>query len=163
MVPKVFVAADGLATFVCPECQKAARKDVKKFMGLNHAVRFRAKCPCGHHYSVDLERRKHCRAAVNLPGVVFRAPGVDDNDRMPMVVRDLSPQGIRFRVSRLGRFASGDRCRVEFLLDDAARSSIQKEILVTLVSGHDVGGKYIQVDPSDPSDQALGFYFITCE
>ena len=161
MIQKVFVSPEGMATFVCPQCEKLVRTDVSKYSRLNHAVRIRAKCACGHGYSVDLERRRHLRTEVNLPGVVFRLMGSRKTGQMPMVVRDLSLRGVRFRVSKANTFLPADMLYVEFVLDDVARSMIRKEVVVRTASGRDIGVEFTGMNSSDPSDKALGFYFIT--
>lgn len=176
MIPKVFVSKDNMATFVCPCCEKPVRADVTKYGRLNHTVRIRVKCPCGYRYSVELDRRQHFRTPVNLPGVALRGaldskkvniPGValrrvrgGRSDRVPIVVKDLSPRGVGFRVSKEGVFVEGDLISVEFILDDPARSMIHKDAVVRTADGRNIGAEFTTAETSDPSDRALGFYFL---
>jgi hypothetical protein len=162
MVQKVFVSLEGMATFVCPKCEKLIRTDVSKYGQLKLAVRLRAKCACGYSYSVDLERRQYCRAAVNLPGVVWRIVERKKTDRTLMVVTDLSRVGIKLRVGRTELFKPDDAIYVEFMLNDISRSTIRKEAVVRAASGLGVRAEFTSVDSGDASDKALAFYFISC-
>lgn len=161
MIQKVFASQDNMATFICPQCEKPRRADVSKFGNLDQAVRINVKCPCGHKYQVDLERRQHIRKAVNFPGIVFRIVDGMKSARRTMTVTDLSRSGMRLRVNQQHDFATDDTLFVEFRLDNAQRSAIRREAIVWRVSGLDISTKFTAISPRDPNDQALGFYFMS--
>jgi hypothetical protein len=161
MIQKVHVPSGNIATFVCPQCEKPRRADVSKFGKLNRVVGIKVRCPCGHNYPVELERRLHKRLAVDFPGIAFRLTDGMRTDRFVMVVKDLSRGGLKMRLNnRVARFRPGDAVSVEFRLDDAHHSNIRKEAVIWMVIGPDIGVKFKSISARDPSDQALGFYFF---
>ena len=150
-----------MATFICPQCEKPRRADVSKFANLDQAVRINVKCPCGHRYQVDLERRRHLRKAVNFPGVVFRMLDSKRSGRRGMAVKNLSRTGLKLHINRTHDFATDDTLWVEFRLDDDPRSIIRREAVVRRVQGQDLNASFTPVDSRDPGEQALGFYFLS--
>jgi hypothetical protein len=60
---------DGNAMFVCPECFKAKTVDVSKQADKGGSLKVNCKCPCGHSYTVMLDKRKHDRVVITLPGI----------------------------------------------------------------------------------------------
>jgi len=161
MIRKVYVSLEGKATFVCPACENLVRRDVAEYGRLEQAVRIRVRCPCGHRYSVDLDRRQYYRAVVKLPGVVFSMVRSIKKERRPMNVTDLSRSGLRFQLTQEGAIAVGDRLYVEFMLNDVGRTLIGKEVRVRKVKGKEIGAEFVSTDACDAGDQALGFYFLT--
>ncbi len=49
---------DDKATFVCPKCEKAKTADVSKYKFVDAEIKVNCKCPCGHRYTVLLDRRQ---------------------------------------------------------------------------------------------------------
>ena len=155
-----YVTADKKATFVCPRCKKPRRADVSKLSGLNQAVRLRVRCPCGHVYTVALERRQRRRKQVSFPGIAYRLIEGAPSGRHLMTVMEISPGGMKLRFGSRGAFEPGDTLRVEFRLDDPRRSLIRKEVLVSTVHERKVGVELIDMNADDANDKALGFYFL---
>jgi hypothetical protein len=157
---KAFVTKDNMATFVCPQCRKPRRADVSRLSGLNRSIRVRVRCPCGHLYTAELERRKRLRKAVDFPGVAFRMSADGAGARHLMTVTDISPYGLKLRFNREIAACPGDILTVEFRLQDARRRLIRKDVVVLAARGCEVGVKYQTIRADDPNDQALGFFFI---
>ena len=72
---KLFVTEDNKATLFCPVCAKSRSIDASAYIAIERVVRIRIKCPCGHHYPAQLERRRHFRKTVNFEGFYSQAPG----------------------------------------------------------------------------------------
>ena len=68
MINTVSITKSKKATFICPECGQLKIVDVRKFVYSNRKIKINCKCSCGHQWISVLERRKHVRKMVNLPG-----------------------------------------------------------------------------------------------
>ncbi len=152
---KVFVNEQNVATFICPKCERAKSVDVSPYKDAQKAVRVKAKCSCGHHYSVLLERRKYYRKSTSLPGTYMMGKG-----SYPMTVKDISRTGVKFNVKPPIRFKAGEELVLEFVLDDAHRSRIRQRVRVRSISGETVGAEFTVLDPSDFDYKAIGFYLF---
>ncbi|QTA87961.1 PilZ domain-containing protein [Desulfonema magnum] len=154
---KVFINNDNLATFVCPECNKATTADVSDQMQVNKVVKIQHTCACGYSQTVLLERRKYYRKYVNIPGEYFL-----NQKKMPMTVRDLSRSGLKFELTEERRLKVGDKLVVQFVLDNPQHTRIQKEVIIKKISGLYIGTEFCSRDPNNPIDKAydvaIGFY-----
>ena len=156
MSQKAFIAKDNTATFVCPECQKSKTADVSKYKHIETAVRVKFKCPCGHSYSVLLERRKHIRKHLNLSGIFINKK---NSERGNMTVTDLSRSGLRLKLNFSQDLKPGDKLDLEFTLDDKLRSLVKKEVVVRSVNDLSVGVEFIHSEHFDKLGPYLLFHF----
>jgi hypothetical protein len=153
---KIFIANDDTAAFICPECQKSKTVNVTKYKNIQTAVRVKCKCPCGHSYSVLLERRKNIRKNINLIGsFLYEKSGEKGN----MLVTDLSRSGLRIKLSNPIDIQVGEKLSLEFTLDDKERSLIHKKVVVKSVQGNSLGVKFLQEDHFDKLGPYLLFNF----
>ena len=157
---KIFVTNDNKATLSCPASERSRTIDASPCMGMSRVVRIKIKCPCGHQYPTELERRRHFRKVVNFKGAYFQAPGGRHVGRGDMDVLDLSRTGVKMRLSGNKAFRVGDKLTVEFQLDDRKRSKIRKESVVRRIDGSELGAEFIPTDPADPNAKAIGFYLF---
>ena len=160
VVEKIFITAHKMATFICPACRRTKTVDVTKNKTLARAVKVRVKCPCGHVYSVQLERRRHYRKETDLPGAFFRLKSGKKIGHGSMVVKDISRSGLRCKLNSRINLKVGDTILVEFHLDDRQRSHIKKEAVVRIITNNEIGVEFSSMDPSDISDKRLGFYLF---
>lgn len=162
MTEKVYITSRGMITFICPNCRYVKVVSINVHKALRHAEHVRATCGrCGHKYRATIERRRQFRKTVDLAGSYRRkSPGKSAQSGFLRVL-DLSRTGLRLRLTESAVFEAGDRLEVEFHLDDAKRSRIQKEVVVKMVEGRVLGVEFCSTHPSDPSDRALGFYLLT--
>ena len=154
MTQRVFVNKENKATFTCPNCTKARIVDVSKFLGVKANAKLKAKCPCGHSYSVMLERRKFYRKETKLPGIFTTSKSAQE---IPMTVANLSRSGLRFLTSETRGIEVGDQITVEFHLDDKNNSKIKKKAIVKSIADGAVGSEFSFVDEQD---KVLGFYLF---
>jgi len=160
MTQTVFVADNNIATLVCPECNASKNTDVTKYKDLEKLVRLKIKCTCGSSYSVMLERRRYYRKETNLPGTYVYSSAGGQQQKGPMTVTEISRGGVRLKVMVLPKFEVGATFYVEFHLDDKQQSLIKKEVTARMLADRFVGAEFCSIDPSDPSDKALGFYLF---
>lgn len=153
---KVFINADNQATFVCPECQRSSVRDVSQYTHIDKAVRVKCQCECGHSYFVSLERRKHYRKEISLPGI-FKSQAIG---RGQMTIKDISRFGLKFEV-KSGRCPYLDEVViVEFYLDDSHNTFISKEAVIKKVHNMTVGAEFCSINSSNQADRRLGFYLM---
>ena len=77
-----------------------------------------------------------------------------------MVVNDVSRNGLSIRVNDATYMKIGDILEVNFKLDDAKRSPIQKEVVIRKIVGYDIGTEFFSIDAGNASDKAIGFYLM---
>jgi len=157
---RIFVTNDNKATLACPACERSRTIDASPCMGVARVVRIRIKCPCGHQYPTQLERRRHFRKVVNFKGTYSQTPGGRHVGRGDMAVLDLSRTGVKMRLSGNKAFSVGDKLMVEFQLDDPRRSTIRKESVVRRIDGSELGAEFTPTGPADPHAKAIGFYLF---
>lgn len=158
MLPKVFIAGNNTATFVCPQCGNGTTTDVSKYAAIKQKVTVSCRCACGHHFDVSLEKRRQYRKETDLPGVFFYRQANGKNDKGSMRVVDISFTGIKIKLNVARQFDEGDSLKVEFHLDDNRRTLISREVVVRNVHQNLVGTSFVQDQGDDPN---LGFYLMS--
>ena len=91
--------------------------------------------------------------------VAWAAPALGQ-DGGTMVVNDVSRNGLSIRVNDATYMKIGDILEVNFKLDDAKRSPIQKEVVIRKIVGYDIGTEFFSIDAGNASDKAIGFYLM---
>jgi hypothetical protein len=157
MTQKVFVTSNNMASFMCPKCEQTRSADVSKYKDLERAVNIKVKCPCGHNYTVTLERRKQYRKEVNFSGSYTH---LKLSEKGTMNVKDISRTGLKLKLNLKRDYQVGDKMMVEFHLDDMQRTLIKKEVIIRKVYENTYGTEFTSVDPSNAYDKALGFYMF---
>ena len=141
-IPRVYMTAQNKAGFTCPKCSKVRVMDVSQFKDVNKSViKVKCKCPCGHKYSVLLERRKEIRKEVDLPGTYYTIDR-EREIRGSVVVRDLSRSGLRFQLRMPQEFKIGETIFIEFTLNDRENSLIKRKLIVRSQHGSSVGTSF---------------------
>ncbi len=161
MTVKAFISSDNTATITCPVCQKSKTKDVSKYKDADKSIKLKAHCPCGHTYTVFLERRKQYRKETEFRGTYkYQSPHAISSQSEYwglMTVVDISRTGIRMKLNVMPRFNVGDRITVEFRLDDANNSLIKRDVIVQNIKGLYVGANYAM---AQSYDNIIGFYLL---
>ena len=149
-IKKVFVNNNNQAIFVCPKCEKAKTADVSRYKKLRQSVRVKYACKCGHVCSVLLERRQYYRKETYLSGVYELRTG---NLKNTMIIKDISPTGLRFEITSKRDFNIGNNLIVEFKFDDDDDSTaVNKEVFVRSICDNMIGVEFhfpIELSPFD--------------
>jgi hypothetical protein len=113
------------------------------------------RCTCKETFSVTFEFRRAHRKETNLVGEYCRLPAREGWHGM--TVRNISSTGVGFETKNPHDLREGDQAGVRFVLDDAKRSEIKRDIIVRVVKDRYIGAEF-----SDPHlfDKALGFYLM---
>jgi len=151
----VYVTSSNTAVFRCPQCQRAKSVDLSTFGELKPPLRFKLTCPCGHVASAVLTKRKRYRKGTHLPGTYVHYVNGQPRGKGTMTVKDLSTNGMKLVLAGSGSIAPGDLLKIEFRLDDAQRSLVQKKVVVRNVGDNSIGTEFTATETLDKS---LGFY-----
>lgn len=173
---KVYISSDDTATLTCPHCGKTKVIDTTKYKkregpikiqftfkcrrcycGTKHAVGCDGtECKNGHKMVALLERRRHYRKKVDLPGKV-----IDERKNAALIkVRDISKRGLLLQVVSPKTFEVGERLTVSFELDDPRHTKIEEKIIIRKMLppdllGVEFAGSEIVISPSG---KAIGAY-----
>jgi hypothetical protein len=154
----VYVTSENKARFECPKCHKSKTVDADRFRSPTRTVRVKVRCPCGHKYDAILEKRRGYRKEVSLPGSYVHIADGREAGRGAMTVRDISTGGMKLRMTNADRLNIGDVLQLEFRLDDARRSLLQKKVIVRNIEDMYVGVEFAM---TQATDKALGFYLFS--
>lgn len=151
-IPKVFVTQELKATFACESCGQSYTKDVSQFIKHKTQVRLKNKCKCGHIFSVMLERRRVFRKEVRFNGVL-----IQNTNKYPGVITDLSRNGIRFKTLEEADLKEESIAEVVFTLDKPNRSEVRRTVRIRKISSaHSFGCEFENTEHFDD----LGKYFL---
>lgn len=154
----VHVTSENKARFECPKCHKSKTVDANNFKSATRSVRVKVRCPCGNQYVAILEKRRGYRKEVSLPGSYVQYVDGTETYRGAMTIRDISIGGMKLRITNTSKFSVGDILQLEFRLDDAHRSLLQKKVIVRNIEENYIGAEYAM---SEATDKALGFYLFS--
>ncbi len=155
MTVRIFVSSDLMAPFHCPQCGKSRQKDVTKFIQHKASVRLKYTCKCKHSFSVVLERRQTKRKAVSLKGFVIK-----NKTKYPIIIEDISKQGIKINALEKLSFKEGDIIDVEFILDDQNNSEVRRKVKIKkMFSPYRMGCEFLITEHYDSLGKYFLFYF----
>jgi len=140
MVEKVFLNSENFANFLCPQCEKSWKKDLNNFKSHDKKIIFKCKCPCGHSFSVLLERRRHLRKNTDLGGAF-----IHDKKKIRGIIniKNISKGGLGFELTSDYLIGTGDIVLVRFILDDPFDTLISKETLIRKIKGRYIGAEFL--------------------
>ena len=155
---KSYVAEDLSTTVKCSHCSRSRRLNVSRFLYAHSMVRFEANCLCGNSFETILERRKHYRKLTNLPGTYESCSKVNQDSKGLLTISDLSKTGMQLKIVDTKDISLGDILLVQFHLDDAVRSLLNKMVIVKNRRGQYIGTEFA---PTESICKALGFYLLS--
>jgi hypothetical protein len=160
MTERIHIGHDDKATIRCPQCLRSKTIDVSSYKTIERTVRIKCRCTCGFTFSGVLEKRGAYRKATNLAGS-YRAIQSRVDAAGLITVKNISRTGLKLSMTANPGLALGDTIRVSFNLDDAARSQIQKIVVIRKIDGLELGTEFAEpLHNSNPGDRALGFYLF---
>ncbi len=148
MVQKVKIIND-MATFMCPECIKAKTVNVSNYKSKDIALTVKCKCPCGHTFTVLLDRRQCNRQNFDANGIFIRYQDGKEVAREIMAISDLSYSGLKFSLNKQRDFRIGEKILVVIKLDDNKNTTIKKEVIVRTMNDLNVGGEFLDKQSED--------------
>lgn len=150
---KFYVNEENVATVVCPECNNIRIVNVAKIVSSKKQINVKCKCKCGNVFKAVIERRRFYRKNIRFSGNCYLNKGLD---KTPIIITDISRSGVKFEHSNLQKFNVGDEILVEFYLDDAEKSLINKVIVIRSIAEDKVGAEFKSSEHYDK----LGSYLL---
>ena len=169
---KVFIRPDNTAMITCPKCQSTRTVSLDKIPQGKQFLKI--KCSCATIFSVKLEFRKYYRKDTNLYGTLKLLTAKNPQNKKATdtgkthyvctidqpcdcKIVNVSKTGVGINMPGQHELEEGDTLLVEFILDDARKSNIEKKVVIRLVRGNFLGCEFFDVDEYD---KALGFYLL---
>lgn len=175
---KVYISSENTAALSCPHCEKTKIIDTTKYKKREGPIKikftFKCRyCYCGKEHAIGcdgtdckpghtmvalLERRRHFRKKVDLPGKV-----TDKRNNVALVrIRDISKKGLLLQVVTPKTFEVGEIFTVLFELDNTQHTEIKKKIVIRkLLPPNLLGVEFTSADTLiSHSDKAIGFYLM---
>ncbi|NNF45222.1 MAG: PilZ domain-containing protein [Desulfofustis sp.] len=149
---RAFVAEDGTAAFVCPNCEMSRNVPVFSFRGNKHSINIR--CRCQETFTIDLDFRKSHRKPTKLSGFYEITSGGGGR----AVISDISREGLGFMVSGVHNVRVGQKILVNFALDDKHNTPLKKTAVVRSVDQNRIGCEFKR---DQAFEKSLGFYLRT--
>lgn len=152
-VKKVYVNANGLVLFICPNCgdvQKAEAQEYKNAKGRPINIQ----CKCGNTYEVEVEFRKLFRKEAKLGGMYSTES--NSGNWQKMIIKNISMQGCGFEILKPNLLKPDEEIRIEFKLNDAKKSLIRKRAIVRSICKNYIGCEFKELPGA--LDPDLGFY-----
>ena len=146
---RAFVAEDGTAAFVCPNCGMARNVSVVSYRGYKHSLKIR--CRCQQTFTIDLDFRSSHRKPTNLQGFYEITSGGGGR----AVIKDLSKNGVGFMASGAHSVRVGQKILVNFALDDKNNTPLRKTAVVRSVDKNRIGCEFKK---DQAFEKGLGFY-----
>lgn len=159
MVQKIFVNKEKIIHVSCPECGRKRDKDVSKYLILDQAVQLKYKCPCGHNFSILLERRQYVRKKVNFIGSLICGKVKYSVLIIDILVLDISRYGLKIKLIDRVDIEKDQKVTVEFQLDDKGKSRVSKEAVVRNVMLPSIGVEFLSHNHYDKFGAYMLFYF----
>ena len=183
-IKEVSLINENIAKIKCPKCHKSKSVDMSKYMTMDRVIIFKAKCICGHSYTVVLNRRDKFRKTTDFFGVYTNLSSGKEGQKGQMFVLDVSRSGLRLEISHVqlkmkdhdisvitGKQATfehkiqkpvdeiniGDKLLVEFRLDDTKKTLIKKEVIIRWMKMPYIG---VEFNSQSLYDGSLGLYMM---
>jgi hypothetical protein len=183
-IKEVSLINENMAKIRCPECHKSKSVDMSKYMTMDRVIIYKAKCICGHSYTVVLNRRDKLRKQIDFFGVYTNLSSGKEGQKGQMTVLDVSRSGLRLEISHVqlkmkehdvsgitdeqatlehkiqkpaDEINVGDKLLVEFRLDDTKKTLIKKEVIIRWMKMPYIG---VAFSSKLLYDGSFGFYMM---
>jgi hypothetical protein len=156
-VKTLSVNAKGMVFLNCPFCGDSSIKQANSLPNRNQPSGISITCSnpdCGKTYEIKIDFRKVFRKKTLFDG--FYSKLVPPGGFEKMTVVDLSLGGCSFLASSRHSLNPDDRIKLVFNLDNAQHTKIEKDALVRIVKGHQIGCEFAAT--ASGYDPDIGFY-----
>ncbi|MCG8641587.1 MAG: hypothetical protein MI862_17790 [Desulfobacterales bacterium] len=152
MKQKIVITSLDTARFTCPECKKQKVMQLSPYHIKKQETEVRCKCICGHVSGVILERSDESIQQTQLLGTFMSKDRIQCSGKM--VIKKLNSRGIMFKTNIEQNIIPGLQLFLEFVLDDAKQSIVQKDVRVKAKKGKYLSAEFV----SNEHDDNLGPY-----
>jgi predicted RNA-binding Zn-ribbon protein involved in translation (DUF1610 family) len=155
MIKALSVDAKGMVSLHCPFCGDSSIKRAESFPHGNQPNGISITCSsCGKAYEIQLDLRKAFRKTTFFDGFYAKLNPPGSFEKMTVV--DLSLGGFSFLASGKHSLNPDDRIKLMFNLDNAQHTKIEKEAVVRVVKGRQIGCEFAHT--ASGYDPDIGFY-----
>jgi hypothetical protein len=157
MTQKVFLSSENTAKIICNACNRNYETDMSSYLNSPNTIQIKAKCKCGHSWTITLEKRRYFRKRVKLQGrYKYQITGRAVSEGV-MTLLDLSRTGLKMKIHGEHTLKDGDWIEVEFRLDNSVRTLVNRIVNIKNVSGEYIGASFREIKQFDP---IIGFYML---
>ena len=156
-VRAVSVNKKGMVYVNCPFCWDSSKKHANSLPNGNQPTGISVTCSnsdCGKTYEIQLDFRKAFRKITFFDGFYSKLGSSGGFEKMTIV--DLSLGGCSFLASGRHSLNPDDRIKLVFNLDNAQHTKIEKDVVVRIVKGRQIGCEFIAT--ASGYDPDIGFY-----
>jgi transcription elongation factor Elf1 len=154
-VKTISVDEKGMVFLNCPFCGNGSRRRAESFPNSNQPNGISITCSsCGKTYEIQLDFRKAFRKITFFDGFYSKLGSPGGFEKMTVI--DLSLGGCSFLASGRHSLNPDDRIKLVFNLDNAQHTKIEKDIVVRIVKGRQIGCEFIAT--ASGYDPDIGFY-----
>jgi uncharacterized C2H2 Zn-finger protein len=156
-ITRVYLDTNREGTITCIACGVKRTINMSTYGDDIGGKTLNAQCrTCTAVFRATFDFRRHCRVHVYLPGRLLQLRTREEVE--PIVVTSLSVTGLGFVTAPGAAVRVGDKYEVVFVLDDADRSVLFEEIVITRVRGTRVGAAFA---PSRYTNHDLIFFMMS--
>jgi len=154
MEQRVLIDSIDTARFACPECHREKTMQLSEYGIHPKPTRVKYRCRCGHTCIVTLEKKNEAIHNTQILGT-FNSTG-QINCSGKMIIKKLNSKGLMFKTNIEQNLLPGLPLCLEFVLDDAKQSIVEKEVIVKAKKG-----KYLSAEfTSQTHNDNLGPYLF---
>jgi len=154
-VKTIAVNEKGMVFLNCPFCENSSRRRAESFPNSNQPNGISITCSsCGKTYEIHLDFRKAFRKITFFDGFYSKLGSPGGFEKMTVI--DLSLGGCSFLASGRHSLNPDDRIKLVFNLDNAQHTKIEKDVVVRIVKGRQIGCEFIAT--ASGYDPDIGFY-----
>lgn len=150
----VIIKKDQTVDISCPQCRGIQTVHISKFKDLH--LDKTVHCDCDTVFKIRLEARGVFRRETMLKGGYTNLTA--QHPQAPMLVTDISLQGLGFTDCSDQPPGIDDQLRVAFVLDDPRGTLIRTGARVVSTRGRDIGCEFIN---SEEYAKQLGIYILS--
>ena len=154
-VKTISVDAEGMVCLSCSFCGESSSRRAESFSNSNQPNGISITCAsCGKAYAIQIDLRKAFRKKTFFDGFYAKLNPPGGFEKTTIV--NLSLGGCSFLASSKYPLNPDDRIKVMFNLDDAQHTKIEKEAMVHIVMGRQIGCEF--ANTASGYDPDIGFY-----
>jgi hypothetical protein len=133
---------DKKALIECPHCGYQKIISISKYFDKSNIRKFVYNCKCGNMFGVVLESRRCRRNYLDIDGTVTYEKKAGKRERIKIIVKDLSPSGIRFATRELALLSIDESVVIRIQFNDFQKSFFTKEATVKNIQGYVVRAEF---------------------
>lgn len=148
MEQKIRIDSLDTARIACPKCRRKKILQLSAYKLIKRHTRIKYRCTCGHTNLAVLEKPGTTGKETRLAGTFLSR-----ESRRPssgrMTVRRLNSNGVTLKTNIEQKLLPGLRLLLEFVLDDAKQSVVQKEVKVLARRGKYLTAEFVSKEHYD--------------